>query len=147
VAVQMYTPLGNFLAGYWTQFPHEYSAMIGFLTLFVAAVVAFTLVIQGTYHKTEIFASHPIIDEVTGGILGIVQGAALLMFLTIILDQFFLYSNIGPDAHEIPLLRDAWTAINGSATGAILHGTAIPGFLSLVSFFIPHSILALYGLA
>ncbi|MHB8890874.1 MAG: CvpA family protein [Candidatus Limnocylindrales bacterium] len=147
LAAQLHVPFGTFLADNWTQFPREYSAMIGFLTIFVAAVIAFSLVIQGTYQKTEIFAAHPIVDEISGGVLGLVQGVLVLLFLTIILDQFFLYTNIAPDTDELPLLRDAWTAINGSAIGGVLHGTAIPNFLSLFSFLIPHSVLALYGLA
>ena len=147
LAAQLHVPFGTFLADNWTQFPREYSAMLGFLTIFVAAVIAFTLVIQGTYQKTEIFAAHPIVDEISGGVLGLVQGVLVLLFLTIILDQFFLYTNIAPDTDELPLLRDAWTAINGSAIGGVLHQTAIPNFLSLFSFLIPHSVLALYGLA
>jgi uncharacterized membrane protein required for colicin V production len=146
LAAQLHVPFGTFLADNWTQLPREYSFMIGFLTIFVAAVVAFSLVIQGSYKKTEIFARHPIVDELVGGVLGLVQGALLLLFVTIILDQFFLYTNISPDTDEVKLLRDIWTAIDGSATGGILHATAIPNFLSLVSFLIPHSVLALYGL-
>ena len=97
LAAVLHVPLGRFLAENWTQFPPEYSVMLGFLMLFVAAVIAFSLVIQGTYQKTEIFAKHPIVDEILGGVLGVVQGFLLLMFVTIILDQFFLYTNIPPD--------------------------------------------------
>ena len=147
LAAQLSVPLGRFLADNWTQFPREYAVMVGFLTLFGAAVVAFSLIIQGTYNKTEVFAKHPIVDEIVGGFLGLVQGVLLLLFVTIILDQFFLYSNIAPDSDELPFLRDVWTAIDGSAIGTILHETAIPGFLSLVSFLIPQNVLAIYGLA
>ncbi len=147
LAAQLSVPFGTFLADNWTQFPREYSVMLGFLTLFVAAVVAFTLVIQGTYNKTDVFARYPVVDEVAGGVLGLVQGLLLLMFATIILGQFFLYTNIAPDTDELPLLRDVWTAIDSSAIGDFLHRIAIPNFLSLVSFLIPRSMLALYGLA
>jgi len=41
--------LGEFLAKNWQQYPPEYSVMIGYLLIFVAGVVASTLVIQGTY--------------------------------------------------------------------------------------------------
>ena len=46
--------------------------------------------IQGTYTKTELFAKYPVVDEILGGILGVVQGLLFLLFLTIILDQYFL---------------------------------------------------------
>jgi uncharacterized membrane protein required for colicin V production len=146
VAAQLSVPFGSFLGDNWTQFPREYSNMIGFLTIFIAAVVAFTLVIQGTYRRTAIFASHPAVDEVVGGLLGLVQGALLLMFVTIILDQYFRTTGVAQDADELPILRDAWTAINGSGTGGVLHQTVIPGFLGVVAFLVPQSVLAVYGL-
>ncbi|HEU0245383.1 MAG TPA: CvpA family protein [Candidatus Limnocylindrales bacterium] len=138
--------LGDFLARNWQQYPPEYSVMIGYLVLFVAGVVASTLVIQGTYRKTEIFAKYPVLDEILGGILGVVQGGLLLMFIVIILDQYFLYTNLPKDADELPFLRDFWNAINTSQTGMILHQTVIPNFLNLVSFLIPDDVMALYGL-
>ena len=46
LAANLARPLGDFLSANWTQFPPEYSYMIGFLTIFVAGVVAFALVIQ-----------------------------------------------------------------------------------------------------
>ena len=144
LAAQLSVPLGRFLAQNWTQFPSEYSVMLGFLTLFVASVGAFTLVIQGTYRKAEIFAAHPIVDEVVGGLLGALQGALALMFVVIILDQFFLTGGRVVDADEVPVLRAAWTAINESGTGALLHETVIPGFLALTGLLVPQSVLALY---
>ena len=45
--------------------------MLGFLILFVAAVVALFLVVQGTYDEDASSSrSHPVVDEVLGGILG-----------------------------------------------------------------------------
>jgi len=138
--------LGEFLAQNWQQYPREYSIMIGYMVIFVAGVVASTLVIQGTYHKTEILAKYPVVDEVLGGVLGVIQGGMLLMFLIIILDQFYLYTNVARDADELPFLRDFWTSINASETGRILHETVIPNFLNIVSFLIPDDVMALYGL-
>ena len=146
LAAQLQVPVGSFLASHWTQFPPEYAAMLGFLILFVAGVVAFALVVQGTYTKMHIFSKHPIVDEVLGGILGVVEGLLFLMFLTIILDQFFLSPRFAPDTDELPLLGNLWTAINGSAFGNLLHQTAIPNFLFLVQFLIPQGILRLYGI-
>jgi uncharacterized membrane protein required for colicin V production len=138
--------LGDFLATNWQQYPPEYSVMIGYLVVFLAGCVAFSLVIQGTYRKTELFAKYPVIDEILGGVLGVIQGAMFLTFLVIILDQYFLYSNLPVDDDEVGLIRDFWTAINNSETGRILHETVIPGFLSLVSFLVPDEVMAIYGL-
>jgi uncharacterized membrane protein required for colicin V production len=145
LAAQLSVPFGTFLAQNWVQFPHEYSVMLGFLVLFVAAVVAFTLVIQGTYTRTHLFASHPVLDEVLGGILGVIQGLLFLMFLTIILDQYYLYR--GPvDSHELSFLRQFWTALDQSGFGQALHLTIIPAFLGATTFLLPSSLRAPYGL-
>ena len=146
VAAQLSVPVGSFLAQHWTQFPPEYAAMLGFLMLFIAGVVAFALVVQGTYSKVEIFAQHPVVDEVVGGILGVIQVFLLVMFVTIILDQFFLSPAYEPNANEIPALANIWMAIDGSRIGQMLHQTAIPNFLGLVQFLVPQGMLAIYGI-
>lgn len=145
LAAQLQVPLGSFLRENWRQFPPEYGAMIGFLTVFVAAVIAFSLVIQGTYHKAALFGKYPVLEEVTGGLLGMIQGFLLLMFVTIILDQFFLLPSRAVNPNELPFLRDAWTAMNTSGTGALLHGQLIPNFIAISSFLLPDSIRLLYG--
>ena len=45
LAANLAQPLSEFLGANWTQFPKEYSYMIGFLTVFVASAIAFALVI------------------------------------------------------------------------------------------------------
>lgn len=146
LAAQLSVPLGSFLVKNWTTYPTEYSMMLGFLTLFVAAVVAFFLVVQGTYTKTEIFARHPIVDELLGGVLGIAQGLLFLMFLTIVLDQYFLYAPSTAEVAEVPLLRPFWEALNASSFGALLHQTVIPNFINIFGFLLPPYVKATYGL-
>ena len=146
LAAQLSVPVGSFLAEHWTQFPPEYAYMLGFLMLFVAGVVAFALIVQGTYNKVEIFARHPVVDEVLGGILGVVQGFLLLMFLTIILDQFFLSPSCAPDAHELPLLANLWTSIDVSRTGQCSTRPRSRASSGSCRFLVPQGILATYGL-
>lgn len=129
--------LGAFLATNWTQYPKEYSIMIGYLVIFVAASVAFALVVQGTYTRLPLFAKYPVLDEILGGILGIVQGFLLLMFITFILDQYFLYTSIPPDDNEFGILRTFWTAIDGSNIGQFIQTVAIPAMLTICGFLIP----------
>jgi uncharacterized membrane protein required for colicin V production len=137
--------LGGFLSQNWTQYPKEYSVMIGYLVIFFAAVIALFLVVQGTYTKAEVFAKYPIVDEILGGILGVVQGVLFLLFITILLDQYYLHTGIPKDDDELAFLRDIWNAINGSETGRILHQNVIPALLGIVSFLVPQSVLELYG--
>lgn len=145
LAAALQGPFGDFLAQNWVNYPKEYSHMLGFGTLFVAGVVALFLVVQGTYTKTEIFAKHAIVDEVMGGIVGVAQGLLLLLFVTIILDQYFLYAGLNSGFTEVPVLRPFWTTLNESSFGALLHQQVIPNFISVTSFLMPASIRATYG--
>ncbi|HEY5628062.1 MAG TPA: hypothetical protein VIR16_00995, partial [Candidatus Limnocylindrales bacterium] len=130
---------------HWTQFPEGYAEMIGFGTLFAAGFLAFALVVQGTYSRVTVFAAHPIVDEIVGGILGLLQGGLLLVFVTIILDQFFLGASSVSNSSELPVLRDLWNSINGSWTGSQLHALIIPGFVTITGFLIPAAVRATYG--
>jgi uncharacterized membrane protein required for colicin V production len=147
LAAALSVPFGDFLKSYWTNYPDEYSVMLAFLTVFLAAVLAFFLVIQGTYTKTALFSRWPVVDEVVGGLVGVAQGFLLLVFLTIILDQYFLYAPTTAQVEEVPLLRPFWEALNDSSVGTLLHQTVIPNFISVFGFLIPESIKATYGLA
>jgi uncharacterized membrane protein required for colicin V production len=144
LAAQLSVPFGEFLNSYWVNYPDEYSVMLGFLVLFVAAVVAFFLVIQGTYTKTQLFAARPVIDEVLGGVIGVAQGLLLLLFVTIILDQYFLYAPTAPQVEEVPFLRSFWSSLNASSIGSMLHQTVIPNFLNLIGLLVPEYIKATY---
>ena len=144
LAAVLSIPVGDFLAQNWTTYPEEYSRMIGFAVPFVAAVVALALVVQGTYEKQEIFAKYPVLDEVLGGVLGVCEGLLLLLFVTIILDQYFLNVPQGFD-NELKFLRTFWEALNVSGTGVFLHTQVIPQFVNFFSFILPDYIEATYG--
>lgn len=144
LAANLAQPLGDFLSANWTQFPPEYSYMIGFLTVFVVGVVAFTLVIQSYYHPQPLFKRARFADEAIGGILGLVQGALLFGIVLVILDSFFAKPGIAPDAQELPFLRDLWNALDGSKFAEPFRTTLIPAFFVVFGFFVPDSIEANY---
>ena len=145
VAAQLQVPLGRFLAANWHQFPTGYSEMIGFGTVFAAAVFAFALIVQGTYNRVHVFAAHPVIDEIVGGVLGVVEGGLLLLFVMVILDQFFLHGSPVADPSELPVLREFWTAVHGAATGGLIHDQLVPGLLGITSLLLPEGVRATYA--
>ena len=53
-------------------------------------------------------------DEILGGLLGLVQAALIFGAVIIILDSFFLIPGIAADPQELPFLRDFWTALDAS---------------------------------
>ena len=120
-AANIAEPLGAYLGQNWTQFSKEYSLMIGFGTVFLASAIAFALVAQGLYKSQPLFPKARFLDELIGGILGLVEAALIFGAVLIILDSFFALRGIAADPQELPFLRDFWTAIDGSQTGQILH--------------------------
>jgi len=143
-AANLRGPLGGYLAANWNDYPDEYAVMLGFAIVFVAATIAFTVVIQGFYHKQSLFKKATWADEIIGGLLGIVQGLFLIGFVTIILDSFFRIPTIPISAAEFPWLRSFWEAIDSSTTGQIFRSTLIPGFISFFGLLIPTDLQAFY---
>ncbi len=145
VAANLRDPVGTFLASNWTQFPAQYSYMIGFLGMFLVGVVGFSLLIQGFYKKTPLLQNSTIVDEVLGGILGVVQVLLIVGCLIIILDSYFRLPGTTPDPDELPFLRSIFEAYDTSAAGALFRDTLIPLFFAVFGFFIPKDIQALFG--
>ena len=144
LAANVAEPLGDFLGQNWTQFPKEYSYMIGFLTVFVAACVAFALVAQGFYKPQPLFEKARFADEIIGGILGLVQAAIIFGAFLIILDSFFRIPGIPQIPQELPFLRDFWGALDGAKITDVFRDTLIPAFFALTGLFVPDSIESKY---
>jgi len=144
LAANLYEPLGAFLGSNWAQFSRQYAYMVGFGTVFVAAVVAFALVAQGFYKPQPLFAKARWADEIIGGILGLIEAGIVLGAVVIILGSFFLVPGIAQDPQELIGLRDLWTALETSRIVDFFQSTLIPGFITVFGLFIPDSIEVYY---
>jgi uncharacterized membrane protein required for colicin V production len=143
-AANLRGPLGSYLAANWNDYPDEYAVMLGFAIVFVAATIAFTVVIQGFYHKQSLFKKATWADELIGGVLGIVQGMFLIGFIIIILDSFFRIPTLPISGAEFPWLRAFWDTINPSTTAEVFRSTLIPGFIAVFGLLIPSDLKAFY---
>ncbi len=143
-AANLTDPLGSFLGANWTQFPREYSYMIAFGTVFLAAALAFALVAQGFYKPQPLFEKARFVDEIIGGILGILQFGLILLATVVILDSFFSLQGIAPDPQELPFLRELWNALDTSSIVDFFRSTIIPGFFTVFDLFIPDRLEVLY---
>jgi uncharacterized membrane protein required for colicin V production len=139
-------PLSEFLGANWTQFSREYSYMVGFATIFIASSIAFALIVQSYYKPQPLFQKARFVDEILGGILGLVQGAIILGAVLIILDSFFRIPGIPVDPQELPFLRAFWDALDGSKFTPVFRETLIPVFFLLTGLFVPDKIEAAYPL-
>ncbi len=135
VAANLRDPLGAFLASNWT-FPRDYSYMIGFGTLFVAFTVTFSIAIQGFYRRTPLWSRAPIVDEIVGGLLGVLEALMLVGFGIVILDSFS-WSTVAPFAGELGFLRTLADAVDGSQVHGFFRDVLIPGFVLLFGGLIP----------
>ena len=145
LAANLAGPLGEFLGANWTQFPAQYSYMVGFATIFFAATVAFALVIQGFYRPQPLFEKARFVDEILGGLVGLVQAAVLFGAVLIILDSFFRIPGIPADAQELPFLRDLWTFLDSTKAADLFRDTLIPVFFAVFGFLVPDNIESMYG--
>ncbi len=143
-AANLADPLGAFLGANWTQFAKEYSYMIGFGTVFLAASLAFALVAQAFYKPAPLFQKARFADEIIGGILGLVQFAMILIAVVVILDSFFSLTGISPNPSELPGLRELWNALDSSRIVEVFRANIIPGFLRVFDLFIPDRLMILY---
>ncbi|HEY7701031.1 MAG TPA: CvpA family protein [Candidatus Limnocylindrales bacterium] len=143
-AANVAEPLGGFLRSNWTNQNAQYSYMIGFLTVFVAAALAFAIVVQGFYRPQPLFEKARFVDEIIGGLLGILQAAIILAAFVIILDTYYRLTAVEPRESEIQFLRDLWTFLDSSQIVDIFRNQLIPAFFVLVGLFIPSNIKAMY---
>jgi len=143
LAANLRDALGSFLASNWTQFPREYSYMLAFGFLFVVFEVIFTIVIQSTYKPAPILAKYPVVDEVLGGLLGIVQALMIVGAGIVILDSFFRLP-IGIGEQQIQLLKNLYEAVNESNVVVVFRETLLPLFVAIVGPLLPSDIQALY---
>jgi uncharacterized membrane protein required for colicin V production len=144
LAANVAAPLGTFLGDNWTQFPREYSYMVGFATIFVASAIAFALVIQGFYKPQPLFQKARFADEIIGGILGLVEAAIIYGAVLIILDSFFRHSLAPVSPNELPFLREFWGFLDNAKTTEVFRDTLIPAFFLLTGLFVPDDIESRY---
>jgi uncharacterized membrane protein required for colicin V production len=145
VAAQLRAPLGDYLVANWTQFPAEYSRMLGFGLVFIALSIAFTIAIEIIYERSPVLPRFPIVDPLLGGILGVIEGIVFLAVLIIILDSFFRTPiGVAINPSELPLLRDFDKAITVSQTARVLREDVIPVFFLGVGGLFPRDIRDLF---
>ena len=146
VAAQLREPVGGFLAENWTYFPEQYSYMVGFGAMFVASSIAFTIVIQAYYRVVPLFQRYPIVDELLGGFLGLVQGAIILGAIIMILDPFYGLP-YEPFRDEAAILRSLYGAYDTSLTAGIFRDQLLPGFIAVFGALIPDAVEAAFPAA
>ena len=63
--------------------------MVGFGAVFVAAAVTLSIGIQITYRPAPLFNKYPVLDEIVGGLLGVLEGFLILVAILMITDPYY----------------------------------------------------------
>ena len=140
VAAQLRGPLGDFLAQNWTQFPEQYSRMIAMGSVFVAATLGFTIALQVFYKVVPLFQKYPVVDEILGGTLGVIQGLVIIGCVIMILDPFYRLQSAPKFSGEMGLLRTIFEAYDQSGTANVLRTQIIPGVIAIIGALIPQDV-------
>ena len=143
-AANLNPTLGSFLADHWTQYPRQYSYMLGFGIVFAVSAVALALVTQTYYKPQQLFQKARFADEILGGVLGLIQAALVFGAVLITLDTYFLIPGAPEFSAELPLLRDFWGGIDHTQFALLFRSSLIPATFAVIGLFIPETVKKAY---
>jgi uncharacterized membrane protein required for colicin V production len=143
IAAQLQEPLGTFLARNWTQYSPEYNHMLAFGGIFLAGSVGAAIATQIFFKPVPLFARYPVIDEVVGGLLGLIQGLLIIAAFYVITDPFF---SLAGSAHsnEFPFIRQVHDALQGSVTADLARNRLVPFLLFFLGGIFPKAVRDLF---
>ena len=142
LAASLRAQLGAYLANEWATIDKTYSYMVAFGAVFFAAAVTLSLGIQIMYRPAPLFQRYPVLDEILGGILGVIEGFIILIAVILILDPYFTQPAVKETAGygEFTLLRTLFGFLDTSLTADILRHSVIPAILAVVGFIFPQDV-------
>ncbi len=142
LATSLRAPVGDYLAGQWTHFPSGYDHLVAFIVLFAVLWIGFSILIQGFYKRTDLSAAHPVVDDVAGGLLGVLEALILLVIAIIILGSYALPDQL---AGEYPQLRWAHDLLlQQSHIAQALRDHVAPTVVHLLSVLLPSDLVAMF---
>ncbi len=139
LGAQLRQSLGSYLANQWTTISPEYSYMVGFGAVFVAAAVALSIGIQITYRPAPLFNKYPVLDEILGGLLGVFEGFLILIAILLITDPYYTQDAFRekPGLGEFGLLRSLHQWLDPTLIAQVLRDNVIPFILAIIGVLFP----------
>lgn len=143
LAAQLREPVGDFLARNWTQYTPGYDHMIAFGSIFLAGTIASTIALQLFFKPVPLFAKYPVVDEIFGGLLGLLQAAIILAAFFLITDPYFTIEQ-SARANEFPIVRPVWDSLQGTITVDIVRHGLVPTVLFFFGGIFPTEVTAVF---
>jgi uncharacterized membrane protein required for colicin V production len=133
---------GAYLASEWSGLDDAYSFMVAFGAVFIAAAVTLSIGIQITYRPETLFQKYPVLEEILGGILGVVEGLIIVVAMLLILDPYYTQPSVKETVGvgEFTLLRTLHGFLDTSLTADILRHSVIPAILAVFGFLFPQDV-------
>jgi uncharacterized membrane protein required for colicin V production len=141
-AANLRNPVGDFLAGNWTQFDLGYNRLLAFGIIFIVGSIVASITIQGFYKRTDLTADHPIADDAAGGLLGLLQGVVVLTMLVIIFNSYTLPPPHSGDVAQVRQAQDL--VIHESRIAGSDKDILVPPFVRLLSPLLPNDLTTLF---
>lgn len=140
VASQLKGPLFELLSG-WEAFTPELREQLIFLVLFVGLVIGGWFMVRAFYKRSRLPIAKQL-DELGGAVLGLLFAALTIVFLLLVMDDFFLRTSEGGRASAGPL-TGFYDAMDSSVLVAFFRDTLIPTAGFLARPFVPSEIAEL----
>jgi len=141
LAAQLRLFIGGYLAQEWSTTPPEYGYMVGFLAVFTGAAIALSFGIQISYKPAPLLWRYPVLDEILGGVLGVIEGLIIFMAFLIITDPYYRVANPGGVTGEFGLLRTLHDFIGDSLFSSAFRENVIPAFFVVFGWLFPQSVV------
>ena len=128
--------VGQYLANEWTSIIPQYSYMVGFGAVFLASAVTLSLGIQISYRPAPLFTKYPVLDELLGGLLGVLEGFLFIVIFLLITDPYFNLDAAKDHAGlgEFGIVRSLHEFIDPTLVADVLRHSVIPVILTLFGF-------------
>jgi uncharacterized membrane protein required for colicin V production len=142
LAAQLRQPVGQYLAREWSTIAQSYSYMVAFGAVFVASAVTISLGIQLAYRPAPLFEKYPVLDELLGGLLGVLEGFIILIAILLILDPHYTLPEVRETVGfgEFTFLRTVHGLLDDTVTADILRHSVIPAIFAVVGFLFPQDV-------
>jgi hypothetical protein len=116
--------------------------MVAFGAVFLAAAVTLSIGIQITYRPAPLFQRYPVLDEILGGLLGVLEGFIILVALVIILDPYYTQPKVRETVGigEFTLLRTLFDFLDKSFVVDVVRHSVIPTIMAVVGFLFPQDV-------
>ena len=121
-----------------------YVEMLAFLGLFVVIRWPRRSLIQGFYHRTPAFEDKEWLDEIIGGVLGVIEVLLVVGMILIILDSYFLLERLLRRLRRVPRAAADLRGMDLAETASFYRDVLVPVFVALAGPFMPADIQRLY---